>query len=392
MPPTPYTVEELTTPLTWQEVATSTYRVMAKVGLRITNWRKDSVMRAGITGLSVVIAGLSRLQADIAASGFLELARGPWLKIHARDTYGVIAQDATFAAGSLQFINTAGGVYEFDPGELTVRSTVTGKTYKNLEHFTVAALETKTVAIIATEAGSASSADAHTITELVSPPVLNGVELDNPVQLTGQDEERAQSIRTKCSEKLGSLSPLGPWDAYSYAARNALRPNGTLIGVNRIRITKDGYGNLYVFVATADGQVLLGDLEALTDAIDRNATTQGVTLYVRSAAAHTINLEGTLYAYTTVAMTDEELIAAVRKSVKAFLAAQPVGGARIGSQGWVFQDQLRAAIAAAAPGFIFHVALSAPEGDEPLAPDDVPVLGYVDLIVNLQPPPEGYNA
>lgn len=392
MPAPLYTVAELTTPLTWQETAASIYRVMAKVGLRVTTWRKDAVIRAGITGVSVVIAAVSKLQADSAKGGFLELAEGPWLKIHARDVYNEDLQEATFAAGGLRMINSAGGVFEFDPGELVVRNSVTGKTYKNLESFTLSALQTRTIGISATEAGSASSADAHTITELVSPPILNGVTLDNLAPLTGRDEETPTALKTRCSEKLGSLSPLGPWDAYAFAARSATRANGERIGVNRIKITKDGYGNLYVFVATDDGQVLLSDLQALSEAIDRNATTQGVTLYVRSAAAKVINLTGTVYAYTTVAMTDVELIAAIRAKVKAFLAVQPVGGARIDGQGAVFLDGLRAAVAAAAPGFIFHVAFTDPAADIALATDDVPVLGNVDLTVNLQPPPDGYNA
>lgn len=388
-----YTVAELTTAVTRLEVEASIYRVMAKVGLRITAWRKDSVVRAAVTGVSVAIAALSKLQANMASAGFLEKAEGPWLKIHARDTYNETMQEATFAAGSLQLKNNAGGVYAFDPGELVVRNTVTGKTYKNLETISLTALQTKLIAISATEAGSASSADLGDITELVSPPMLNGVELTNLLPLTGRDEEKAATLRLRCSEKLGSLSPMGPWDAYAYAARNAKRPNGEPIGVSRIKISKDGYGNVYVYVASDDGEVLLADLEALTAAIDYNATTQGVTLYVRSARAKIIGLTGTVYTYNTSAMTDAELTAAIRLQVAAFLATQPVGGARIdGAPGQVFLDGLRAGIAAAAPAYIFHVALSSPGSDITLAADEVAVLGTLDLTISPQAPPEGYSA
>ena len=384
------TLQELTNPLTRQEVQASIYTVLARVGVNTTSWRSGAVVRTTIVGVSVVIAALTRLQADIARSGFLELAEGQWLRLCARHGYNVEVQEATFATGELELRNTAGGLWEFDPGELVVANTVTGKTYRNLEAVTLAALETKAITIIATEAGSASSAEPLQITTLVTPSLLTGVEFDNPLRITGQDEERPATTRLRCSEKLGSLSPMGPWDAYAYAVRNAKRADGESVGVSRIKITKDGYGNVFVYCATPDGAVQLSDMQVLTEAVYLKAEPQAVTSHVISATARAVNVTAELWAYNTIGMTEQEVQDAGTAKLRAYFSAQPVGGARIGSAaGKVFHDATRAAISGTAPEHIFHVELSG--GDTTLTVDEVPVLGVVSLTVHFEPPPEGYN-
>ena len=103
----------------------------------------------------------------------------------------------------------------------------TNKAYRNTGSVSLGAMATLTIPIRAVEAGSTSTSTAGTITAFET-PVL-GVTVSNAVEVVGRDEELDPALRARCSEKLGSLSPFGPWDAYTYAARNATRADGTLV-------------------------------------------------------------------------------------------------------------------------------------------------------------------
>lgn len=385
------TVQQLTTPLTRQEIQASIYAVLAALGVNTTGWKSGAVVRSLVVSTSIVLAAFSTLTAQIARSGFLELSEGAWLTLVARHVYGVERITATFATGNVTLTNTAGGVYSFDAGDLIVANTVTGRTYRNAAAFTLGALSVASVTVIATEAGSASSADPHAITTITT--TLIDVSVDNAIGFTGVDEESDASLRLRCAERLGALSPMGPWDAYSYAVRNATRTDGQAISVNRIRLTKDGYGNVYLYCASVDGIVTPTDLAIAAEAVDQLATPQAVTAHVISAAAVPVDVTAAVYVYNTAGLTNLEIDTAIRDRLKSFFAAQPVGGNVIGTDpGAVFVDAVRSAIAAAVAPHTFHVTLTAPAADVSLAVSDVAVRGTVSVTITQVAPPEGFSA
>lgn len=382
-------LEELTRPLTRDEVEAKIYEVLALIGVSTTSWKPGAVVRTMIAACSILLAAFSTLTANIARSGFLELAEGKWLALVAYHVYGVEKRYATLAAGQVTLTNEGGGTYALDADELTLINVITGKTYRNTASFTLDALSTLTIDVYAVEYGSASTAIAGTIT-IIQSPSMPAVTVANALAVVGLDEERDPSLRARCAEKLGALSPNGPWDAYSYAARNALRDDGSPVAVTRVRTSKDGYGIVTTYVATATGAVTGPDLLAVDEAIQMRAAPLAVTAFVLSATPVTIAVSYRVWLYNTSGLSEAQITSAISARLALFMSGQPIGGNVLGAGlGAVFHDALRTVIGSTLPQ-IFHVELVTPAGDTSLAISAVPVLGTVTaLAINQVPPSEG---
>lgn len=389
-----FSVTDLTTPVSKEQAKTSIYNVLAALGVSTTTWKPGAVVRTMIAACAIVLAAFSTLTSTIARSGFLELSAGFWLTLVARYVYGVARIEATFAAGSVTLVNAGGGVYALDPDDLVVSNPTTGKTYRNTSAISLGAGATLVVPVVAVEAGAGSTSVPLAISRLET--TLLSVTCSNASALVGVDAEDDPALRLRCSEKLGALSPFGPWDAYTYAARNAKRLDGSGVGVSRVRLVKDGFGNVYVYVATASGAVtgtvgdLTTDLGAVDEAIQRLAAPLAVTAHVQSAAELPVDVTYQVWAYNTSGLSVAEFEAAIAARLVALMTAQPIGGNVIGADpGKLFLDALRTAIGSAAPE-IFHVVVTLPVADVELSIDQVPVLRFVIVTaVNQVPPNEG---
>lgn len=393
----------LTKPLTTDEVRLSIYEALASVGVSTTTWKPGAWARTVITGCSIVLAGGSQLTAAIARGGFLELAEGAWLDLKAHYDYAVDRRVATFAEGEIKLVNTSGGIFALDPDDLIVFNPTTKRTYRNTAPISLGALATlEHVPIRAVEAGASSSAAPNTITALET--VLAGVTVTNPLSLVGLDAEEDPELRERCLEKLGSLSPFGPWDAYTYAAKNAVRQaDNSPIGVTRVRTSRDGYGNVWAYVATATGEVLgtvgdmTTDLGAVDDAIQRNAAPLAVTAHTVSATALPVPISYALWVYATGA-TPQQIRDAVEANLTQFFADEPIGGNVIGADpGKVFRSALEAAIGVTKypptslePLPIFRVVITTPAVDVVVGVNEVPVLSTVTGAITIVTPPEGF--
>lgn len=386
---------ELVTPLTVDQVKAKIYEVLAIIGVPTTSWKPGAVVRTMIAACSIVLAAFSELTAQIARSGFLELASGPWLALVAKYVYDVDKVYATFAAGEVTLTNAGGGTFTLDADDMTLTNPTTGKTYRNTSGFTLGALATLTVAVYAVEAGSASTSVAGAITEIQSPS-MTAVAVSNAVAVVGLDEEEDPALRARCAEKLGALSPFGPWDAYSYAARSATRADGSPIGVTRVRVTRDGFGNVAVYVATASGAVtgavgdLATDLGAIDDAIQRKAAPLAVTAEAVSASPVTVAISYRVWLYNTSGLSEAQITSAIATRLASFMASQPIGGNIIGgAPGKLFVDAMRTVIGATLPQ-IFHVEITVPAADVVITIGQVGVLGTVTaLAVTQVAPSEG---
>jgi uncharacterized phage protein gp47/JayE len=389
-----FSLNDLVTPLTREQVQASIYDVLAIVGVNTTTWKPGAVVRTMIAATSIVISAFSSLTAQIARSGFLELAEGDWLTLVARHVYAVERELATFAEGEITLVNAGGGSFTLDPDDLVVSNPTTGKSYRNTLPFTLGALATITIPIVAIEAGSASTSSPNTITEVET--TLLGVTCTNAAAVVGRDAEQDPALRARCSEKLGALSPNGPWDAYSYAARNAKRPDGTSIGVTRVRISKDGFGNVTVYCATASGAVTGTVIDPDTDLgivdleIQKKAAPLAVTATAVSATPLSIPITYSVWMTNTSGLQPAQIEAQIAAKLTSFMASQPIGGQVIGADpGKVFADAIRTTIGSARPE-IFHVVVTAPAADVVLALNQVPVLGTVTATaINQLPPTEG---
>ncbi len=363
---------DLTTPLTRDEAKTSIYRVLAAVGVNTTTWKPGAPTRTMIAAVAIILAALSQLIALTTKSGFLDFAEGPWLTLVAKYVFGVDRIEATFGAGQVTLTNTGGGVYIVDVDDLVVANPTSGKTYRNSSSFTLNALATLVVPVVAVEAGAASTSTGNTITKLET--TLLSVTCTNSDSVVGLDEESDPNLRARCREKLGSLSPNGPWDAYAFASKGALRSDGTAIGVTRVRCIKDGYGNVDVYCATASGGVtgtatdVTTDLGAIDDAIQKKAAPLSVTATAHSASQVLQGVTYELWMYNTSGLPEAQVQALIAAKLAAYSAIVPVGGYVIGSDpGKVFVTSLQSEIRSVRPTEIFKVLVTSPPADIALA-------------------------
>lgn len=369
-------IDELTTPLTADEVREAIYSALARVGVSTAGWKPGGVVRAIVTAVAVVFAAFTELTAAVTRSGFLELAEGEWLTVLAANGYGVARIEATFATGEVTLTNSGGGVYSLDPGDLIVTNPTTGKSYRNTAAISLGALSTATAAIEAIEQGATSTSAAGAITQLET--ALLGVTCSNALAVVGADAESDSALRARCYEKMSALSPNGSADAYAYFAKSAVRADGTAIGVTRCSVTRNStIGAVTVTVATPTGPLAAEDLTVVDETIQTQAVPCAVECVVQNGVEVEIDVTCEVWYYAAGGLSNSTIQSAVTAALVAYVSERPIGGDVIPpSTGYVFADALRTVIGAAHPA-IFHVALTSPAADVAIADDEVPVLGTV---------------
>ena len=393
------TLEELTTPLTVEQVKTTIYTALQSQGAATTSWKPGAVMRTLIAGLAIVLAALSQLQAAIAKMGILDLAEKDWLTLLARYVYGVERIEGTFASGDVELTNNAGGVYAGAAGDLIVQNTTCGKTYRNTAPYALGAGPgtTITVPVEAVELGSESTSTVGEIDGLVT--ALSGVTVTNPNTLIGDDEESDPALRQRCRDKLGSLSPMGPFDAYRYAATSARTSDGASAGCTRVKGTADGIGGIDIIVADSTGELAgtIGDLStalgAVDDAIQKLAAPLGITARVASATPLVIDVTYELWLVDDTGLTDAEIEEEIGNALAPFMSEQPIGGLVISpAVGKVYGSALGVIIGNAVndddgriAGTTIRLAITVPAGDTTVAANEAPVIGTVTGTIHQEP-------
>lgn len=387
---TTFNLSDLLQPLTRTDVEASIYEVLTILGVDAGRWKTTSVVRAAIRGCSVVLASLSTLQARIARLGFLEHSEGPWLTLLAHHVYAVDRIQATFGAGELTLTNSGGGIFAFDPDDLIFANPSTGSTYRNTGSVSVGALATVVIPIQAIEAGSGSSSGVGEISSLVT--TVLGLSASNAAPLVGTDEESDSALRARCQEKLGSLSPFGAWDSYTFALRSATRPDGTNLSITRVRILRDGYGNVELWVAGPSGAISdPDDIEIANAAIAEAATPLCVTAVASSATNTPVDVTYEVWLYDTSTFDDDQIKVKIEDALDAFFAAQPIGGNVVSGTGRVYVNGIRSAIFDALPE-VFQALVTEPAADVEFTHSDVAVRGEATATaIHREPRPEGFG-
>lgn len=379
------TLDELITPLTRAEVEAAIYAAIAARGARTTGWKSGSVVRTMIVGASIVLSGLSQLQAQLARMGFLELSEGDWLTLVAHYVYGVERDEGSFATGTLTLDNTAGGVYSGAAGDLAFVNSTTGKTYRNTAAYSIGALETGVaVAVQAVELGTDSNAAATEIDGFESSP-LAGVTVTNAAAIVGTDREEDPPLRVRCYEKTGTLSPNGPSDAYSFVAKGAVRADGSSIGVTRTRTLADGMGGVTLYVADGDGALEAGDVAVLQELIETTVAPLAVTPTVVEATGVPLAITYELWLRDVSGLTTASAEALVAAQLLAWAAVQPIGGHRKEgeTQGRLYVDAIEAVIGGARPNETVDVVVTLPAAAFDLDVDEVATLGTITATIHL---------
>ncbi len=384
------TLEELTAPLTKDDIESAIYAAIEARGVATTSWKPGAVVRTIIAGTSIVLAAFSTLQARLAESGFLELAEGDWLDSVAKFVYGVTRDTGSFASGNVTFSNSGAGVFAPAIGDVIVSNSTTGKTYTNTAAFTLAAFEVGVIVPMqAVEIGADSTSPTGFIDTLVT--ALSGVTVTNASALVGTDADTDPELREKCLAKTGTLSPNGPADAYRFVAFAATKDDGTPTGVTRLTTVPDGEGNVVVYVADGDGTLTgsIGDTTTDLGAVDEAIQTQCVPLAVTATttAATPLSNDVTYEVWVdgTIGLTGSELSAKIATALTNFHASHPIGGAKkVAGAGFIFKQAIEAVIAeAVGSGSLIDKSITTPAADVPVAPTEAPVVGTITPTINI---------
>jgi phage-related baseplate assembly protein len=337
------------------------------VGLPVTTWRTGDPTRTMLRADADAFETLDGVQAELAASAFLETATGDWLTLRAADVYGVTRQEATFATANVTLANAGGGLYELSPGGLIVKNSTTGATFANQATVTINPLAPSTVvSVVAQESGVGGSSAVNDIDTVVS-PALTGVTISASTAAVGADEQSDEDLRAQCLATLGSLSPAGPADAYEYVAGNVVLTG--IAGVTRRTAVGDNAtGTVTVYVATATAALDAPSVAAIQAAVDKWATPLAIIATVQNGAPVTLNV--------TLNLTPNlpGMQAVVESAVAAYYASVDFGGT-------IAPDAVASAarVAIAAAGAAVTIVECSLPVLQTLAANQFPVIGSVSL-------------
>lgn len=304
-----YSVAQLIVTRTVSAVLTQGLAVATSLGVDTTTWRTGDPTRSTYSFLATVLAQYDSVVAEFIKAGFLSSASGPWLQILAVDLYGVTPTAAAPATSQVTISNTGGGTYPIGAGDLTFKSTLSGKTYRNVSAApTLAPGATLTISVVADEAGSGSSAGANEIDQLVTTKL--GVVVASSTAAVGIDAQSDDSIKTQCTASLGALSPSGAADAYEYVARNAALTG--VLDITRARSIGDNTTlTVTVYVASPSGPVAAPSVAAAQAAIMRWATPLCVLPTVVNATSVVINVTASIHGAALPADAQARIAAAL---------------------------------------------------------------------------------
>jgi len=370
---TQVSAQDLITAPTQAQICQTLLTAMAATGLPVTAWGIGNVLRAMANVVAGLIAAGALTQAQINAAAFLDTATGIWLRLLAVSVYSVSPPAATYAAGPLTLVNAAGGVFSWAVGQCVIRNTANGCTYRNTAAVSLGASATVTAPFQCDAAGSIGSANPAAISTPVSAMV--GVTVSNAAAFVGVDAISDANLRQLCRNKLGALSPNGPKSAYLYAAQQAVRSDGSNVGVNRVR-AQPAIGNSTVTVAVAQpsGAPSSGDLAYVDASIkaicvqDTVAeTTIAATVYTGSALA----IAGTIAVDSSINLTNTQIENFSTAALNAFLSGIPLGGYTINSVANQLPIRMIETAAGSWSPLVLDVDISIPASDLTLAWSDV---------------------
>lgn len=383
----PLSIEDVITPTTAAEIEAEVLSLCATGGLATSSWQPGSVIRTVIAELSEVIARKSLVEVEIARGGLGDLASPDWAKLWAQQIYDVLFIPAAPASGYLKLINATATPHTLQIGALIVAHKTTGKTYRNQSIVNVAAnATTPDFGILADELGTAGDAAPGEITKIITPGNLIGVTATNDAAVLGADEEATAALVARTRAKLGSLSPLGPKDAYDFVARTPLDQfpavNGTLLTPTDTPITRSRTtlnmvnGDVEVYLATAGGAPTPTDVARVQEGFDRWAEPWGTTSVAYEAIEVAVPV--TYRVWIRSSLTEAQIESIIADDLARYFAAIPVGGVVIAPDtGAIYQEALTHVIHLAVLG-IERVEVTAPAGEfVSINPYEVPVLGTI---------------
>lgn len=272
------TLPELITPVTADTVMSQELAYAQVIGLPATAWQPISIGREILYINASVVASFSEvMQSGVVAGGFIGYANGGWLTFLCHEFQETDRISASFAAGLIRLTNSTGIPVPLNAGDARILNETTEKTYTSTADTTVPANGSIEVPFIADQPGTASNLTSTDVLSLVN--TIPGVTPSFYENLVGQDEEKDGALRTRARQANAKASPNGPAAAYEYFAKNALRPDGTNVGVTRVN-AKSVNGTMVLYLATPTGALTTPDVEYVFTNVNSNVVPTGMSVFI----------------------------------------------------------------------------------------------------------------
>jgi hypothetical protein len=300
--------------------------IASALGLSTESWQPGDPTRSILYAEADVLATLEAGNAAAIRGGFLRLAEGAWKTLCAYHVFNVERTDEQRATCLVTLTNSTTTNYgTIAIGDLIVRNSTTGATYRNATSGSLAGLGSIVgMSVEAEDAGSAGTSGVGDIDELVTG--LPGVTVTNTTAAVGVDEETDGALETRCLAKLGSLSPAGPRSAYEYVATTPALNGGALVDRVRVVDSDPADGTCIVYLAGPAGAVAGGDVALVQAGLDTYAVPIGFEATATSAAGVTVNLSPTIYVYDSIGRDASDVADELEDLLTTTIGARPIGG------------------------------------------------------------------
>ncbi len=376
-----YSLTDLLKPYTRDKIVQTVLDVCTSLGLPITSWQPGATVRTMLVSVSQKLADFTVVNVELVKSGFGDYVTDAWAPIWAKERFDVDVVEAEAATGFITAVNASLTQYDCDPGELIVAHRTKGSVYRNQSAISILAGATlEDIAIQADVVGTASDAAPDYVTVRVSSQI--GVTVTNPAAVLGADRETTPKLVARGRAKMGSVSPLGPKDAYRYVATTPAR-SATSTPMTRVRVAVDeATGTLTTYIASADGAPTAGDVAIVQAAQDDWA--EPWCTNNTAVGANNLAIAVTYHAWVSGSnLTADQIKGLIADALAEYLKGVDPGGVVIPPDtGSVYVQELEQAIGNATPGIV-RVLISLPAADVSVATNQVPVLGTVTATVTL---------
>lgn len=367
---------DLVTPVAQSAMLTQLLGIANTLGLPTTSWQAGQPLRTMLNTVAQKLADFSSVAVAITQGGFGDLLPSDgWADIWAQSRFNVQRVQAVAATGLVALGNTSVTTYTLAIGDMIIAHATTGATYRNIAALSVPPGGVASVAIQADVVGTGSNASPGTVTTVVSS--YPGVTSTNAASVLGGDAETTLALVTRARAKLGALSPNGPRDAYNYVATTPTLSVGLSSPITRTRTVADpATGLISVYLATASGAPVAGDVTIVQTAINTYAQPWCVTATAIAATPHVVPITYTAYVKGSQ-LTSAQIQTAIGNALATWFSTLAIGGYVIPPDtGAVYVDALQQVMGAATPG-ILRVVITVPAATVVILSSEVATLGTV---------------
>jgi hypothetical protein len=376
--------------VTTAEIRAAMLTSMTIAGLPTSLWTIDGLWQNLVEWVALIVRGLTEVLRSIALNAFLDTATGQGLTDLARNTYGTERRLATYATGTATYLNTTGGLVEFDIDGVSFElKTNTEITYRNSQAISVANGATVTFGVVCEYLGTQgnAAAGAGTLGTIALVTAIPGFQFIQNSAIVGQDEQDDASLRY-LARRQAAVASTSHRSKYEWIAFNT-NTDGTLSAANdgktRTNVARalvsfdDAQGRVYVTLAAPNGPMDAGEFTTTQNAIIQRALNNPGIPIITNVTAVPIVITGAIELEN--GSSTSGVATAVYQYVNDWFASPSnlIGG----GNGFLAVDELKLLIGRANPA-IRKVTLTSPLADVAISSVQMATLSSITLSVTVQ--------